>query len=45
MIFFYFSEEKLDVVFLQEVWYEKDYDFLSNCTKDNYHISNYDWVG
>ena len=40
---FLYSNEKYDVVFLQEIWYEKDYDFVANCTKANYHISNYDW--
>lgn len=41
--FISFSNEKYDFVFLQEIWYEKDYDFLANCTKTNYNISNYDW--
>ena len=32
-----------DVVFLQEVWYKKDYDFLKDCLKDyGYHFSEFD---
>ena len=32
-----------DVVFLQEVWYKKDYDFLKNCLKDyGFHFSEFD---
>jgi len=38
----FYSDEKFDVVFLQEVWYEKDYDILSACMKNNYFISDYD---
>ena len=29
-------------MFLQEVWFEKDYNFLANCTKPDYFISAYD---
>ena len=31
-----------DIVFLQEVWYVKDYELLANCTKTSYHISDFD---
>jgi hypothetical protein len=29
-------------VFLQEIWFEKDYDLLANCLKENYYIADYD---
>ena len=41
-VFYFFRHEKFDVVFLQEVWFEKDYNFLAECTKPKYHISAYD---
>jgi hypothetical protein len=40
----HFSDEKFDIVFLQEIWFEKDYDFLANCLKENYYIADYDRV-
>ena len=39
---FFPSAEKFDVVFLQEIWYRKDYNFFARCSKENYFISDYD---
>ena len=36
------SDEDFDVVFLQEVWYERDFDFLGKCAEQKYFISDYD---
>jgi len=40
----FLNQEKFDVVFLQELWYKKDHDFVAECTKQNYHCSKYDEV-
>ena len=41
-IIYFFSEKCFHVVYLQEVWFEKDYNFFANCTKNFYYISDYD---
>ena len=40
--FSFLSDRKFDVVFLQEVWFKKDYAFLKKCTKATYKITKYD---
>jgi hypothetical protein len=35
-------DKKYHVVFLQEVWFKKDYDFLVDCLHHIYHISDFD---
>ena len=37
-----FSNTDFDVVFLQEVWYKDDYNFLKDCTKSRYRITKFD---
>ena len=35
------NDENYDVVFLQEIWYEKDHDFMSQCTDHHYEASEF----
>ena len=35
------NDENYDVVFLQEIWYEKDHEFLCQCTDHHYEASDF----
>ena len=40
----YVNDNDFDVVFLQEIWYKHDHEYIKKQTKKNYHITGLWWT-